>query len=68
VFGKVWGQSIVASTAAGPDELEPDLVCPPCPDPVCHPGDPQNAELAQLKAGSLFLVRPDSIKGSRECM
>ncbi|KAL7410890.1 VID27 cytoplasmic protein-domain-containing protein [Mrakia frigida] len=31
-------------------------------------GDPQNPEIVQLKAGMLFLVRPDSIKGSRECI
>lgn len=30
--------------------------------------DQNNAELIQLPAGALYLVRPGSIKGSRECM
>lgn len=32
------------------------------------PGNPSNPELIQIPAGQLYLVRPDSIKGSRECM
>ncbi|KDN51969.1 VID27-domain-containing protein [Tilletiaria anomala UBC 951] len=31
-------------------------------------GDANNAELMQLPSGSLYLVRPGSIKGSRECI
>lgn len=31
-------------------------------------GNPANPELIQIPAGLLYLVRPDSIKGSRECM
>lgn len=30
--------------------------------------DQNNAELIQLPAGALYLVRPGSIKGARECM
>jgi hypothetical protein len=33
-----------------------------------HTGNPSNPELIQIPAGQLYLVRPDSIKGSRECM
>nr|ODO02222.1 cytoplasmic protein [Cryptococcus depauperatus CBS 7855] len=31
-------------------------------------GNPANPELMQIPAGQLYLVRPDSIKGSRECI
>ncbi|TXT07058.1 uncharacterized protein COLE_06389 [Cutaneotrichosporon oleaginosum] len=31
-------------------------------------GNPSNPELIQIPAGQLYLVRPDSIKGSRECI
>jgi hypothetical protein len=31
-------------------------------------GNPANPELIQIPAGQLYLVRPNSIKGSRECM
>ncbi|ADV22507.1 cytoplasmic protein [Cryptococcus gattii Ru294] len=31
-------------------------------------GNPANPELIQIPAGLLYLVRPDSIKGSRECI
>ncbi|KDQ20677.1 hypothetical protein BOTBODRAFT_26693 [Botryobasidium botryosum FD-172 SS1] len=31
-------------------------------------GDPNAAELAQISTGVLFLVRPDKLKGRRECM
>lgn len=31
-------------------------------------GNPSNPELMQIPAGQLYLVRPDSIKGSRECI
>ncbi|KAL7422730.1 Vacuolar import and degradation protein 27 [Cryptotrichosporon argae] len=31
-------------------------------------GNPANPELIQIPAGQLYLVRPDSIKGSRECI
>ncbi|GMK58006.1 hypothetical protein CspeluHIS016_0500380 [Cutaneotrichosporon spelunceum] len=31
-------------------------------------GNPSNPELIQIDAGQLYLVRPDSIKGSRECI
>lgn len=30
--------------------------------------DQNNAELIQIPAGALYLVRPGSIKGSRECI
>jgi len=44
------------------------LTCPLLSCSFLPSGDPQNPEIVQLKAGMLFLVRPDSIKGSRECM
>jgi hypothetical protein len=31
-------------------------------------GNPANPELLQIPAGQLYLVRPNSIKGSRECI
>lgn len=31
-------------------------------------GDQDNVELIQIPAGSLFLVRPSTVKGSRECI
>lgn len=31
-------------------------------------GNPANPELIQIPAGQLYLVRPNSIKGSRECI
>lgn len=31
-------------------------------------GNPSNPELIQIPSGSLFLVRPDSIKSTRECI
>lgn len=31
-------------------------------------GNPSNPEIIQIPAGQLYLVRPDSIKGSRECI
>lgn len=31
-------------------------------------GDTSSTELAQISTGQLFLVRPESIQGSRECL
>jgi len=30
--------------------------------------DPDSTEMAQIPSGQLYLVRSDSLKGSRECM
>lgn len=35
---------------------------------MTHAGDTNSTELAQISTGQLFLVRPGSIQGSRECL
>lgn len=55
VFGKVWSECPwpLSSHSLG--------------QTVCT-DDPNAAELAQIPIGQLYLVRSDSVKGSRECM
>ena len=35
---------------------------------LLSPGDTNSTELAQISTGQLYLVRPGSIQGSRECL
>lgn len=53
VLGKMWGTYLWQSTLDDTDGI---------------PGNPANPELIQIPAGQLYLVRPNSIKGSRECI
>jgi hypothetical protein len=41
---------------------------PKQPAELTRTGNPANPELIQIPAGQLYLVRPNSIKGSRECI
>lgn len=54
VLGKMWGTWNQRLSADFPTDLSI--------------GNPANPELIQIPAGQLYLVRPNSIKGSRECI